>query len=168
MFRLFEPAQVWCDLGKGFTYDGRYYNGEEVCVVACSDGLALRKNSAIVCCHLSGLGQSPAYIPGLGQKQQIFQCFKCKLPLFLLQTCWCGVDAIMKLQKYCAKWGKEEKHDKTANFYARPLPPMPVLLYGKHLGILIKGFALVMFSLRSPIKEWIQDLSSSACTSRKV
>ena len=79
---------------------------------------------------------------------------------------WCGMDAIMKLQNIGR--GKEEKHDKTANFYARALPPMPVLLHGKHLGILIKGFALVMFSLRSPIKEWIQDLSSSACTSRKV
>ena len=123
------------------------YNGVEVCVVACN-GLALRMNSAIVCCHLSGLGQSPAYIPGLGQKQQIFQCFKCKLPLFLLQICRCRMNAILKLQKYCAKRVKEEKHDKTANFYARPLPPMPVLLHGKHLGILIKGFALVMFSLR--------------------
>ena len=74
----------------------------------------------------------------------------------------------MKLQKYCAKWGKEEKHDKTANFYAQALPPMPVLLHGKHLGILIKGFAFVMFSQRSPMKEWIQDLPSSACTSRNV
>ena len=44
-----------------------------------------------------------------------------------------------EIAKYCAKQGKEEKHDKTANFYARPLPPMPVLLYGKHLGILIKS-----------------------------
>ena len=168
MFRLFEPAQVWCDLGKGFTYDGRYYNGEEVCVVACSDGLALRKNSAIVCCHLSGLGQSPAYIPGLGQKQQIFQCCKCELPLLLFADILMCNGCHYEIAKYCAKRGKEEKHDKTANFYARALPPMPVLLHGKHLGILIKGFALVMFSLRSPIKEWIQDLSSSACTSRKV
>ena len=166
MFRLVQPPQVWCDLGKGFAC-GRYLYGVEVCVVACN-GLALRKNSAIVCCHLSGLGQSPAYIPGLGQKQQIFQCFKCKLPLLLFADMLMWNGCHYEIAKYCAKRGKEEKHDKTANFYARPLPPMPVLLHGKHLGILIKGFALVMFSLRSPIKEWIQDLSSSACTSRKV
>ena len=166
MFRLVQPAPVWCDLGKDFTYDRRYYNGVEVCVVACN-GLAPRKNSSIVCCHLSGLGQSPAYMPGLSQKQLIFQCFKCKLPLFVaIMSMWNGCH--YEIAKYCAKRGKEEKHDKTANFYARPLPPMPLLLHGKHLGILIKGFAFVMFSQRSPMKEWIQDLPSSACTSRNV
>ena len=102
MFRLVQPAPVWCDLGKGFTYDRRYYNGVEVCVVACN-GLA-----PIVCCHLSGLGQSPAYIPGLGQKQLIFQCFKCKLPLFVaIMSMWNGCQyEIAKVLREVGEGGK--------------------------------------------------------------
>ena len=88
-------------------YDRRCYNGVEVCVVACN-GLAPRINSSIVCCHLSGLGQSPAYIPGLGQKQLNFQCFKCKLSLFVaIMSMWKGCHyEIAKVLREVGEGGK--------------------------------------------------------------